>query len=185
MFQQYKVDAIYRSFSVSNFYDAFTSMKTLKFSGIGVAMPFKVIACEYVDRLNLTAEKCGAINTILFEEDFTVGFNTDYLAAYRMLGIYNPENRRVHILGTGGLSKAYQAACRDKKIEFVILNRLTTDSVFNLTNEIVFNCTPLKLDVRNNIYVDCLTDTPTGYEFFLYQAREQFKLYTGYEIPIT
>ena len=116
MFQQYKVDAIYRSFSVKNFYDALIATKTLKFSGCGVAMPFKTIACEYVDRINITAEKCGAINTILFEEEFTVGYNTDYLAAYRMLGIYNPEGKHVYILGTGGLSKAYQAALNKKGI---------------------------------------------------------------------
>jgi len=184
-FQTHKIDAIYRSFSVNNIYDALFSAKTLKFSGCGISMPFKITACEYVDELNWTVERCGALNTVVFDDGKSIGYNTDFVAAYRMLGIYNPDNRKIYILGSGGLSKAYQSACRDKKIEFIILNRQNINKVFELKNEIIFNCTPLFLDVKNNVYIDCSVDTERGHEFFLYQACEQFKLYTGYEISNT
>lgn len=184
-FQKFGINAIYKSFSVNNFYESLCALKTLRFGGCAVSMPFKINACEYVDKLHSTVDKCGSLNTILFHEDYTIGYNTDFLAAYRMLAIYNSENKPVYLLGTGGLSKSYQAACIDRGIKFNILNRQNIDASFTLNNEIIFNCTPVKLDIKNNIYVDCLVDTPTGYEFFLYQAREQFKLYTGYELPIT
>jgi len=185
LFQIYNIDAIYRSFSVRNIYDAITSAKILNFSGCGVSMPFKISACEYVDKLDSTAERCGSLNTIVFNNGEAKGYNTDFLAAYRMLGIYNPNNLPIYILGNGGLSKSYQAACVDRKIDFIILNRQTINGVFYLNNKIIFNCTPVKMDVKNNTYIDCLSDTETGYEFFLYQARSQFKLYTGHEIPNT
>jgi shikimate dehydrogenase len=183
-FKIYNINAIYRSFSIGNIYDALLAAKTLKFSGCGISMPFKVTACEYVDELDTTVERCGSLNTIIFKDDKMIGFNTDFVAAYRMLGIYNPDNEPVYILGSGGLSKSYQAACIERKVKFVILNRQMINNVFKYTDKIIFNCTPVDLDVKNNTYIDCLVDTPTGHEFFVYQAREQFKLYTGYELPI-
>jgi shikimate dehydrogenase len=40
-FQYYKLNAIYKSFSIDNLHDAIISAKCLGFSGFAVSMPFK------------------------------------------------------------------------------------------------------------------------------------------------
>lgn len=69
----------YMAFEVDNdsFPGAIEGLKALKMRGTGVSMPNKQLACEYVDELTPAAKLVGAINTIVNDDGYLRGYNTD------------------------------------------------------------------------------------------------------------
>lgn len=69
----------YMAFEVDNstFANAIAGLKALKMRGTGVSMPNKQLACEYVDELTPAAKLVGAINTIVNDDGYLRGYNTD------------------------------------------------------------------------------------------------------------
>ena len=69
----------YMAFEVDNdsFPAAIEGLKALKMRGTGVSMPNKQLACEYVDELTPAAKLVGAINTIVNDDGYLRGYNTD------------------------------------------------------------------------------------------------------------
>lgn len=69
----------YMAFEVDNttFASAIEGLKALKMRGTGVSMPNKQLACEYVDELTPAAKLVGAINTIVNDDGYLRGYNTD------------------------------------------------------------------------------------------------------------
>ncbi len=53
--------------------------------GTGVSMPNKQLACEYVDELTPAAKLVGAINTIVNDDGYLRGYNTDGTAIFGQL----------------------------------------------------------------------------------------------------
>ncbi|MEA7515270.1 hypothetical protein ONK27_27370, partial [Salmonella enterica subsp. enterica serovar Virginia] len=70
------------------------------------SMPNKQLACEYVDELTPAAKLVGAINTIVNDDGYLRGYNTDGLrqelllknSDLLMLGQYKQENARLREL---------------------------------------------------------------------------------------
>lgn len=184
-FRKYNIDAIYKSFSVDSFRDAFTCAKVLKFSGIAIASPFKKIAIEYVDIRDITAKNSKSINTIVFdhENDICTGYNTDYIATQRLIEGYYDKYNKIYILGNGGLASAVIA--QSNHIGFVcnVITRKNWDKIEGIKNSIIFNCTPIYINVdSSNVYIDAKIGTQTGDLFYKYQAEKQFELYTDIKI---
>lgn len=69
----------YMAFEVDNdsFPGAIEGLKALKMRGTGISMPNKQLACEYVDELTPAAKLVGAINTIVNDDGYLRGYNTD------------------------------------------------------------------------------------------------------------
>jgi shikimate 5-dehydrogenase len=178
----YGMNFLYKSFSVDNIEDAINAMRTLKFRGAGISMPFKIEVCKYIEEFDLDALQIGAVNTVVNNDGMLRGYNTDWLAAHEML---NGGLSQVCILGDGGLAKAVAYACKKLNKEHWHLCREHWDQISSLRSQIVFNCTPVEgIKVHeSNSFIDCLTNTPSGKELALIQAAAQFKLYTGKELP--
>lgn len=85
----------YMAFEVDNstFANAIAGLKALKMRGTGVSMPNKQLACEYVDELTPAAKLVGAINTIVNDDGYLRGYNTDGT------GIFAPSRKAVSISG--------------------------------------------------------------------------------------
>ncbi len=111
--------------SGNNLKDAIGGIKALGIKGCGVSMPFKVEAIKYMDILDESALRVGAINTILNNNGTLKGFNTDYYGAREILGsIPNVADKRVFVLGSGGVALAICAALRSLGVkETTICNR--------------------------------------------------------------
>lgn len=106
------------------------------FRGINVTVPHKVAVKEIVDRLDSTAVKAGAVNTVLFEPDgATAGFNTD-MAGFRSPldeASFRFDAARILVIGAGGASRAVVAACRDAGCaEVVVANRTVRPGLVRL-----------------------------------------------------
>lgn len=181
------INAIYKSFSVDNIFNAILSAKTLRFSGFAVSMPYKKQIVTVVDKPDNddSAEKSHAVNTVIidYEKNKLFGYNTDYYGAIKILTPLRNSYEKIYILGNGGLSGAVQATSRDLAFEIEVITRNKWNKVETLRNSLIYNCTPLNLNLDNsNHYIDCSVETVGGDLLHKYQSHKQFELYTGIKI---
>lgn len=139
--------------SISEFSDLITSNKDLK--GLNVTIPYKEAIIPYLDKMNKTAFRIGAVNTIkITKKGKLVGYNTDYFGFKKSIQPYiNNGHKKALILGTGGASKAIVYALNKMKIKFSFVSRTLSekadftygelnDHVIS-SHQIIINCTPL------------------------------------------
>lgn len=183
-FSDHGINAIYKSFSVKNIFKATESAITLGFSGFAVSMPFKKTIIEILDFIDVSVSQINAVNTVIIRENGRLkGYNTDYYGVLKILTPLQTKYKKIHILGNGGLSAAVQAASIDLGFQIEIITRKDWDKINQLKNSLIYNCTPLKLDLdSSNRYIDCLIGTIDGDLLHKYQSHKQFELYTGIKI---
>ena len=88
---------------------AVTAARVLGFDGLNLTIPHKVAVVPLLDRLDRSAEKSGAVNTVRRESGGRlVGLNTDglgFLLSVRDAGI-DPAGSTAILLGAGGAARA-------------------------------------------------------------------------------
>lgn len=94
-----------------NLKDALKGLSALGFAGCNLTLPHKVMALPLVDRVNDTARRMGAINTIVVESDGSLsGYNTDGFGYIQSLLDAQPDWRAdagpALIMGAGGAARA-------------------------------------------------------------------------------
>lgn len=114
-FQALGLDFIYKPFAVSSgqLEGVVAGIKSLGIKGCGVSMPHKSEVIKYLDSIDSVAKEIGAVNTIVNERGFLIGYNTDFLGAQRALSeIYDVNQKKVLVIGAGGAAKAITAALK-------------------------------------------------------------------------
>ena len=114
-FQELGLDFIYKPFAVKaeQLKGAVEGIRSLGIKGCGVSMPHKTEVIKYLDGIDAAAKEIGAVNTIVNERGFLVGYNTDFLGAQRALKeIYDVSQKRVLVIGAGGAAKAITAVLK-------------------------------------------------------------------------
>lgn len=122
------LNATYIAFRVpiSELKESIDSLRAIKVSGFNVTIPHKVSVIKYLDELDSTAKKAGAVNTVKNIEGVLKGYNTD------IAGFIEPLRKRkidfngmtVLLLGAGGAARAIVAALSEEKIsKMIIANR--------------------------------------------------------------
>lgn len=125
-------------------------IKSKNFIGLNVTMPYKKNVMKYCEELDGIAQKIGSVNTLAFENGALKGFNTDYFGlsyALNRSGI-SLKNKKVIIMGNGGVSATVQVLARDLGAREVLVCSSRSD--FNYKNiygrsdaEIIINATPV------------------------------------------
>lgn len=136
-------------------------LKHQLYRGVNVTIPYKTDIIPYLDSISPEAQDIGAINTINFLGNSSIGYNTDYFGFGKLLN-YNKidiKGKTALILGTGGASRAVKKYLEDnyiKSIKFASTdieyakrkysgyesysyNRLSSLEKIDL----IINCTPL------------------------------------------
>lgn len=105
-------------------------LKTKEYLGFNVTIPYKEIVIKYLDELSLEAKKINAVNTIKFENNKLIGYNTDYYGLKKQLedNNINPFNKKSIILGSGGASKASYQVLKDLNSLVYIVSRNNKDN---------------------------------------------------------
>ncbi|EFO1268324.1 quinate/shikimate dehydrogenase [Escherichia albertii] len=206
----------YMAFEVDNdsFAGAIEGLKALKMRGTGVSMPNKQLACEYVDELTPAAKLVGAINTIVNDDGYLRGYNTDgtgHIRAIKESG-FDITGKTMVLLGAGGASTAIgaQGAIEglkeiklfnrkdeffDKALAFAQRVNENTDCVVTVTDLADQQLLHPGLLVTECVYNPHMTKllqqaqqagckTIDGYGMLLWQGAEQFKLWTGKDFPL-
>jgi len=139
----------YLAFDVhpDNLRDAIAGAKAMRFIGLNLTVPHKLLALDLVDALDESAKTWGAVNTIRFESrsangewkplrEFTGdlpaevrshGFNTDADAIIRSLREdlhFEPRGAKVLLLGAGGAGRTAALKLAEESVaELFLVNR--------------------------------------------------------------
>lgn len=178
-FERNGIDAIYKSFYSNDIKKSTEAVKSLGIKGFALSMPFKIEALDYVDEVEDSARKIGSINTVVNKDGYLKGYNTDWVGVKKYFEIRRFDS--IYIIGNGGFSKAVQYTCDVMDIKFSIITRENWNTIEELNDKILFNATPVDIKT-DNFLIDGRPHTDTGKEMALYQAKEQFKIYTGVQI---
>jgi len=177
-FESNGINAIYKSFYSDDIEKTIAAVKHLNFSGFALSNPHKISVIPFLDAMDDVSYKIGAVNTVLNYNGMLKGFNTDYFGVmefFKLIDFKEP----VNILGTGGFSKAIQHVCKDMNITYSLIRRNNFIDIYNKTNEIFINATPIDIILPNNTVIDLRPHTDQGKQVAKFQAEHQFKLYTN------
>lgn len=123
-FKALGVDAVYIAIDVPRGeLGCFAQLARFNLRGFNVTIPHKEEITKYLDGVVMDARAVGAVNTVKVERNLLVGYNTDYLAVYRLAGRFM-KGARVLVLGAGGAARAaVYAAVKAEAAEITIANR--------------------------------------------------------------
>jgi shikimate dehydrogenase len=94
--------------------------------GCNVTMPHKGEVASFMDNVNPSARRIGAINTVARYDDDLVGLNTDWIGLNLALGEHSAAGRDVVLIGAGGAARAALEELKQAQpSSIVILNRDT------------------------------------------------------------
>ena len=124
-----------------------------EFCGINVTIPYKQAVIPYLDEIDPTAERIGAVNTIVNRGGRLYGYNTDFggMRALMMRAGIDPSGKKVLVLGTGGTSKTAVAVAKDLGAkEILTVSRTSRSGGISYSDacekhgdaEIIINTTP-------------------------------------------
>jgi shikimate dehydrogenase len=155
------IDAIYLPFEVEDLPGALSGMKALGIKGASVTIPFKTDIFGLIDEIDSTAERIGAVNTLVFSDGRIRGTNTDWIGAARCLEAMLPiEGHRFVVIGTGGAARAVIYGIVNKGGEAVVAGR-SEEKGDALAQE--FDCTFVPIAEIESTRGDCLVNTtPVG-----------------------
>ncbi len=124
-----KIDAAYdkKLLNESDIENIISQVKKENIGGINVTVPFKKTVISFVDELTSEANESQSINTIYKENDKVIGHNTD-MAGFE-LGLryinYNVKDKKIFILGAGGVVPSIILALKKMGASKVILSNRT------------------------------------------------------------
>jgi len=178
--KQHLKDHVYELFEME-YINEFPSL-WIKYSdliGVNVTVPHKEGVLKYLDWLDSSAIKVGAANVIRQEKGKLIGYNSDYMAFSASLSTWIGKfDGEALVLGTGGSSKAIQAALDELKIPFNVVSRTKQNGDYTYDQlkenpsivdrfKLIVNTTPLGMHPK----IDALPDIPydqIGKDHFLY-----------------
>jgi shikimate dehydrogenase len=106
--------------------------------GANVTVPHKEAVLPLLDEVDDLASSIGAVNTIVKKDDMLLGFNTDaygFIEALDKEGHFDPEGKRVVILGAGGVARAVSFTLVQKKVASLAI----TDGIFERARALAEN----------------------------------------------
>ena len=124
-----KIDAAYdkKLLNEGDIEDIISQVKKENIGGINVTVPFKKTVIPFIDELTSEASESQSINTIYKENDKVIGHNTD-MAGFE-LGLrhvnYNVKDKKIFILGAGGVVPSIILALKKMGASKVILSNRT------------------------------------------------------------
>ncbi|MFX0162116.1 MAG: shikimate dehydrogenase [Candidatus Hodarchaeota archaeon] len=126
-FQCLNLDYVYLAFRVQkeNLGEAISGFKALNFCGFNVTIPHKEECIKYLDEIDETALKIGAVNCVVNENGILKGYNTDGIGALRVVteGGFELDGKKITILGAGGAARAIVFTFAKLASKINILNR--------------------------------------------------------------
>ncbi len=102
---------------------AIKGLRAFEFLGANVTLPYKEAVIPYLDELDMSAQKAQAVNTIVNQDGWLIGYNTDgagFVYSVQNEAHFSLKKKCVLILGAGGAAKG-------------IAHRLLQEGIYALT----------------------------------------------------
>ena len=188
--------------------DAVDKLRSPNWAGANVTVPYKQAVIPLLDIIDDSAEKIGAVNTIVNSQGKLTGYNTDSIGLARdleRLGI-TLKGRTVVIIGAGGGAAAALAQCKQSQVSIICRNQDQGQRLIKRQGipaqilpwqpapgcDVLINCTPpnsgwQQLANKAEIIYDLNYHEPNppqgnylnGQGMLLFQGAQSFQLWTG------
>ena len=130
------INAVYdkKQLNESDIEEIITEVKNGKIDGINVTVPFKKSVIPFLDKLTTLAKEAQSVNTIFKKDNKIVGDNTDVGGFEQGLKHinYNVRNKKVFILGAGGVVPSIIIALKRLGAAKIILSNRTKKKAENI-----------------------------------------------------
>jgi shikimate dehydrogenase len=187
------INAVYdkKQLNENNVEGTILKVRNGEIDGINVTVPFKKFVIPYLDQLTPLANKTQSVNTIYKEKKKVIGHNTD-VGGFE-LGLkhinYNVKNKKVFILGAGGVVSSIILALKKMGSSKIILSNRTKEKAEDLKKiysdleiidwgetpdfNVIINATSLGLKNHDEIKLD-YTDMGSNKLFYdvIYNPRQ-------------
>ena len=172
-FETGKIDANYNLYELTDI-SQFTALKDdSTLCGLNVTIPYKEKIIPFLDEVDATAARIGAVNVIKFIRSgnklLLKGYNSDAVGFEASIKpLLKPHHTKALILGTGGASKAIEFVLNKLNIQTVFVSRNPTSGMISYAEldaetikdyTIIINATP----VGTFPHIDACPDIP--YQF--------------------
>lgn len=169
-FRELKLNNIYVPFRVpSEDLDLFLrECGQLGIKGLSVTIPHKEAVLKHATRMDPAVEEIGAANTLVFDHDQRIAYNTDFRAAMESLdramtmqsAVSNYREATALVLGAGGVAKAIAYGLVRRGADVIIASR-TFERAKALADEL--ECRAVEWSQRYKIKPNILVNgTPVG-----------------------
>ncbi len=117
-----------------------SDVRANKLHGINVTVPFKNTVIPFLDQLSDTAQKTQSVNTIFKSQNKLVGDNTDVYGFSEAIKLtnFNPVNKKVLILGAGGVVPSVLLALKNMGVDQITLSNRTLEKAIYLKKSFPF-----------------------------------------------
>ena len=187
------IDAVYdkKQLNENDIKSTILKVRNGEIDGINVTVPFKKSVIPYLDQLTPLANEAQSVNTIYKEKNKVIGHNTD-IGGFE-LGLkrinYNVKNKKVFILGAGGVVSSIILALKKMGSSKIILSNRTKEKAEDLKKiysdleiidwgetpdfNVIINATSLGLKNHDEIKLD-YTDMGSNKLFYdvIYNPRQ-------------
>ena len=143
----------YINYDIKSIEEVDNVFKQKNLCGLNVTIPYKEKIINCLDEISDQAKEIGAVNTICFDNQRKIGYNTDIFGFSKSLEINEINNiDSVLILGSGGAAKTISYFCNNNNIPYNIVSRKSSNSFisYKSLNEkhfikkvLIVNCTPV------------------------------------------
>jgi len=111
--------------------------------GVNVTVPFKKLIIPFLDKLDFSAEETQSVNTLFKINNKIIGYNTDRTGFWDTIRKIYPrgndsimplplEDKRILIIGAGGVTSSIISALKDEGANNIILNNRTKEKANEL-----------------------------------------------------
>lgn len=114
-------------------------LNAVGWQGLNVTMPYKEAVFSLLDKSDDYASKVGAVNTIHFHRGRSIGYNTDgqgFLRALLEELSFQPEGRKVLIIGAGGAARAVSMSLALNGVGEIVLANRTEEKAQRLAEKV-------------------------------------------------
>ena len=123
------IDAVYnkKELNETEIEGMVEDVKKGKIEGMNVTVPFKKSIIPFLDQLTILAKEVQSVNTIFKKNNKVIGDNTDIGGFEQSLKYinYSVKNKKVFILGAGGVTPSIIAALKRLGVSKIILSNRT------------------------------------------------------------
>ena len=119
------LDKVYIAFPAEDADKAVEASRALGIRGLSVTIPHKERVLTLIDSVDPVAEKIGAVNTLVIDEEKKIqGLNTDWIGSNRALADeLDLQGKKVLLLGAGGSARAIGFGLLEAGAEVILASR--------------------------------------------------------------
>ena len=119
----------YQNFELSQIADCKAVFEMPNLVGLNVTHPYKQAIIPYLNELSVEAKAIGAVNTIVLQNGYKKGYNTDYLGFQQLLAQFTlDKQKKALVFGTGGAAQAVLYALQQVGIAYQCVSRVPKDN---------------------------------------------------------